>query len=310
MTCFIIINLSDSSVSRSVHDTNSISGPKLSSIIKPAGKDHGLTVLYRSTRGMISAANALHRDTWDSVLCEGVPVSMRELVLLVADQLDMNADLRNAHKLLLCSWSLGWHVKDTSSEGVTRHYWGGGVTPRTTSNYLRGDWIEIKGSDTRFGVPTSRLARVICGVQIDKVTRRIRDALPDMIWETVRNKRTGVVTFQKTYLLVRFAVGHRHSGRNRGPNLRPLCPGLLQETHCLWSWAQRRPGYKRGCFQGRSWDRNKRFFGNTTESQDMRKDLEERAWYDLVSCDQVIGYANVQPDPDRDHSFLQSVMWC
>ena len=111
MTCFIIINLSDSSVSRSVHDTNSICGPKLSSIIKPAGKDHGLTVLYRSTRGMISAANALHRDTWDSVLCEGVPVSMRELVLLVADQLDMNADLRNAHKLLLCSWSLGWHVK-------------------------------------------------------------------------------------------------------------------------------------------------------------------------------------------------------
>ena len=282
-------------------------GPKLTSIIKTGA--HGLRVLYR---GLVSAANVLHRDTWDSVLFAGVPVSIRELVLLFADKLGLETNMTTAHRLLLCSWALAWHVKVRSHDGVTLHYWGGGVTPDTTSNYLRGDWIEIKGTDIRFGVETSRLARVICAVQVSNFTRLIRDypILSDMVWETVKHQNTGVVTFRKTYLLVRFAVGHRQSGRKRGPNHRPLCPGELEQTHCLWSWAKRHPNYKRGCFQGRSWDRNKRFFGNTRESQTVRKELEHRAWYDLVSLDDIIGYANVQSDPDRDHSFLQSVMWC
>lgn len=294
--------------SASVDNTDSTSSHSVTSTIQSGG--NALDVLYRGSRGMASATQILHRDTWDSVLCAGVPVSLRELVLLVADLLGMPPDLLNAHKLLMCSWSLGWHVTAKSSDGVSRHYWGGGVTPETTSNYLRGDWIEIKGTDIRLGVPTSRLARVICGVQIRKVPQSIRRELPDVTWETVTNKRNGAVTYQKSFLLVRFAVGHRYSGRNRGPNHRPLCPGILQDTHCLWSWAQRRPQYQRGCFQGRSWERNKRFFGPTPASQTNRRELEERAWYDVVPCENVIGYANVQSDPDRDHSFLQSVMWC
>ena len=291
-----------------VDDADSINLPRLTSPITTGA--NGLTVLYRGNRGLVSPETVLHRDTWDSVLCAGVPVSLRELVLFMTDHLGLQADITNAQKLLVCSWSLGWHVKARSRDGLTVQYWGGGVTPETSSRYLRGDWIEIEGTDTRFGVPTSRLTRVICGVRINKVTRSIRDELPDMSWETVRNKRTGAETFHKTFLLVGFAVGHRSSGRNRGPNHRPLCPGILQDTHCLWSWAQRKPTYQRGCFRGRAWDRNKRLFGDTRESQDIRKDLEARAWYDLISCDRIIGHTNVQVDPDREYTFLQSVMWC
>ena len=303
-----MINPSESADAPGVADTDSMYGPRLTSIIKTGG--HGLNVLHRGARGLVSTTNVLHRDTWDFVLCAGVPVSMRELVLLFADQLGMETNMTNAHKLLVCSWSLGWHVTNTARNGVTRHYWGGGVTPATTSMYLRGDWIEIKGTDIRCGVPTSRLARLICGVQISNVTRTIREELPDVVWETKENKRTGSVTYLKTYLLVRFAAGHRHSGRKRGPKHRPLCPGILEQTHCLWSWAQRGRNYQRGCFQGRSWDRNKRYFGDTDVSQSIRKDLEQRAWYDLVPCTDIISYANVQLDPDVKHSFLQSVMWC
>ena len=98
--------------------------------------------------------------------------------------------------------------------------------------------------------------------------------------------------------------------RNRGPDHRPLCPGLLRDTHCLWEWATRDRGFLRGCLQGRNWDVNKHFFGYTDESQEIRRNNESRAWYDLIQTGDIVKYANVQPDPDTEDSYLQSVMWC
>jgi hypothetical protein len=268
--------------------------------------DNGLTVLYRGRRGLVRATQTLHRSTWDTVLCEGVPISLRELILLSADRLGVDVNMRNAHKLLECSWYLGWHVTNVSSKGISRNYWGGGVTPRTSSNYLRGDWVETNVTDLQNGVTTSRLARVICGVQVCRVRKVTGLELPDTTWETADNKPSDTVSF----LLVRYAQGHRQAGRKRGPKHRPLCPGILSDTHCLWSWTKRGVRFQRGCLRGRAWDRNKHFFGDTDESQTIRKELEEFAWYDLIQTSEVTAYANVQSDPDRDQSFLQSVMWC
>ena len=89
-----------------------------------------------------------------------------------------------------------------------------------------------------------------------------------------------------------------------------LCSGLLRDTHCLWSWAKRGPAFQRGCFSGEHWNRNKHFFGPDNESQQQRKDCEEKAWYDLIQVHNIESYANVQLDPDREDAFLQSVMWC
>lgn len=88
-------------------------------------KDNGLTVLYRGARGMVRPSHTLHRDTWDTVLCEGVLVSLRELLLLTAERLGLPVSLESAHVLLRCSWSLGWHVhtKTSKGTGTTRHYW-------------------------------------------------------------------------------------------------------------------------------------------------------------------------------------------
>ena len=51
-------------------------------------------------------------------------------------------------------------------------------------------------------------------------------------------------------------------------------------------------------------------FGPDSDSQNKRKLGEERAWYDLVQCSEIKSHTNVQLDPDREQSFLQSVMWC
>jgi len=305
----LLRNIIHAAIGTPEHETNddSVDTIRLTSDI--TSRDNGLLVLYRGRRGTVLETQELHRDTWDSLLCEGVPVSVREITHLVAHFLGVPSNLIDSQKLLTCSWSLGWHVTSIS-DGTSRHYWGGGVTPNTTSNYLRGDWIEIQGTDRHNNCTTSRLARIICGVQVRDdgnviIPPLIPAEIPDDVWQSPDNKKSRTLVF----LLVRYAQPHPHVGRSRGPQHRPLCPGLLQETHCLWSWAKRPVGFQRGCLQGRSWERNKRLFGTTEVTQEIRKTAEERAWYDIIQPNEILRYANVQADPDRNDSFLQSIMW-
>ena len=184
---------------------------------------------------------------------------------------------------------------------------GGGVTPETTSNYLRGDWVETNITDTaRSGIVTGRLARMICGFTINGVKHITRSGFPAKRWETKANEESDTMCF----ILVRYAAPHPHSRGRRGPKNRPLCPGILHSTHCLWSWATRGAAFKRGCMCGSHWNRNKYYFGPDRASQEERKHSEERAWYDLVQVHEIESHSNVQLDPDRNDSFLQSVMWC
>ena len=249
----------------------------------------------RNSRGLTLPTQLLHHDTWNALLCARVPVSLLELVQLAVDHLGLVVNMDNSHKMLRCHWKLGWRISSTTNAGITRHLRGRG-----------GNWVETNATDTNSGVVTGRLARVICGLQISKVSRITGLDLPDTTWETEANKEQDTLFF----VLVRYAAPHRNSGARRGPKHRPLCPGLLQDTHCLWSWAKRGPAFRRGCLQGNHWNRNKHFFGPDDDSQERRRICEEKAWYDLIQVHDVESYANVQIDPDRDQSFLQSVMWC
>ena len=62
---------------------------------------------------------------FDHLLCEGVPISVRELLCLFAER--VRYPVEDSHLLLQCSWTLGYHVKSVTSKGVTRNYWGGGL---------------------------------------------------------------------------------------------------------------------------------------------------------------------------------------
>ena len=195
----------------------------------------------------------------------------------------------------------------TLESGLTKHYWGGGVTPETTSRYMRGDWVEIAGTELCRHVLTSRLARVICGVKVSNVRRVLRPIqLDNDVWENNDCKNKDYVL----YLLVRYASPHPDCGRNRGPDCRPLCPGPLKDSHCLWEWCKRPPNFRRGCWRDRPWQRHRHLFGDTVEEQDLRKQNEALAWYDLVEASDITSHTNVSTDWDRPDSFIQSVMWC
>ena len=172
---------------------------------------------------------------------------------------------------------------------------------------MRGDWIEIAGSEDRGGVLTSRLARIICGVEIRKLKAVFHKSFErEGIWENESCMKNDYVVF----LLVRYARAHPDTRRSRGPDNRPLCPGALNHTHCLWKWYEQRATFHRGCWRPRPWERNKHYFGDTHEQQEKRKKQEQRAWYDFIQVCNISSYTNVQIDWDRPDSFLQSVMWC
>ena len=222
---------------------------------------------------MVSSASKLDSSTWDTVICEGVPLSLRELVELVSDNLGLHVSVQTSNQLLMCTWLLGWHIRSVTHNGISRNFWGGGVTPGTTSGYLRGDWVETRIRDVQDGVVTSRLARVICVVRIGNLRKITGLTIPvtsdddnQVTWETDDNKNEDVMHF----LIVRYARQHPRA-RTRGPHHRPLCPGILQNTHCLWKWAKRRHTFERGCLRGRAWERNKHFFGNSIESINNRR---------------------------------------
>lgn len=266
----------------------------------------GLTPLRRGGRGMHSPDGTLHHDVWDRILCEGVPVSLRELVSFAGTQLQLEGE-HNRNQLLRCSWTLGWHVTQRTLDGIVRHFWGGGVTPNTTTNYRRGDWVEVCGQEMCRGEMTSRLARIVCGVKIGNIQQVFRDqVIHDSVWETDDCKTRDYAI----YLLVRYAAPHAACGRRRGPEKRPLCPGELQTSHCLWKWYERPPQYRRGCWRQRPWSRHRHLFGNTEQEQESRRLNEARAWYDLVQVSDISDYANVSEDWDRPDAFLHSVMWC
>ena len=37
--------------------------------------------------------------------------------------------------------------------------------------------------------------------------------------------------------------------------------------------------------------------------------MDKLAWYDLIQISDIKNHTNVQIDPDRDNTFLQSIMW-
>ena len=125
--------------------------------------------LLRGRRGMHRVDEHIHHDVWDGVLAEGCPISLREIVSLAGNHLGLEDNNLTHKKLLLCSWTLGFHVYAVDSSGGKTHFWGGGMTSKTTSSLKRGDWVEIEGSELCRGVQTSRLGRMYCGVRIKNI---------------------------------------------------------------------------------------------------------------------------------------------
>ena len=72
------------------HSDNNDQGDKvtLTSLIR-MNVHPGMAPLTAARRNHVAPCVILHHDTWDAVLCEGVPVSLRELVSLTLVQLKL-----------------------------------------------------------------------------------------------------------------------------------------------------------------------------------------------------------------------------
>ncbi len=85
-------------------------------------------------------------------------------------------------------------MSSRDSQGVVKHFWGGGLTPSTTSAFKRGDWVELQGTDLCRGVETSRLARIICGVEVRHLNKFLPEFMRgDDVWENRYSKQTDTV---------------------------------------------------------------------------------------------------------------------
>ena len=256
---------------------------------------------------VLDSHNWDHQDQWDTILCPSVLVSRQEVLLLLAERLNLSRNKAGMHRVARCQISLGQHVTVTTASKMRLHYWGTGSYSRISPKKWPY-WVEVEGYETArsSGRKTSRLAYVVCGIQLKQVSL----ALGTMMPTPMREVKGEVGKDSLTFLLVRYAQAHPSAIR-RGPEHRPLCPGPLQTTHCLWTWASRPVGYQRGCFRSRPWQRHARYFGQTREQRQQVKESEARAWYDIVQVTTAGNYANVQADvgPDGEVVFLQSLLF-
>ena len=277
--------------------------PKNITISSPLLNDDGSPVYLETD-------NWTHSDKWDAIVLPNVLLSRKELLALVAGRLAGSTSRATQIKVAKCDWFIGRHVTVTTASKMRLHYWGSGTyncIGKTDSKWPT--WVEVEGHDV---VPTSRrrrtsrLAFVVCGIQLKNILAAIGAPLAEELREVEGTRGEDTVTF----LLVRYATAHA-TATLRGPEHRPLCPGPLQHSHSLWTWTTRPESHQRGCFRPRPWERNRRYFGVTDAEQDSLRQANSRAWYDIIQVTNVRCYANVQNDPDpiQNGVFLQSLVW-
>ena len=251
--------------------------------------------------------NWTHSDNWDAIICPDILVSRKELLQLLAEKLHTSRNQLGMGKVARCVHSIDRHVTVTTVSKMKLHYWGSGTyncVGRQSGTWQT--WVEVEGHDRSASSKrlTSRLAFVVCAIHLKK----IRSAMGMPLAPELREVED---PDSATFFLIRYAAPHP-SATLRGPEHRPLCPGPLKNTHCLWTWASRPEGHERGCFRPRPWSRHRRHFGSTEYRQDKLKKKNRRAWYDLIQVTNIKNYANVQKDPDPylgGEVFLQSCVW-
>ena len=253
------------------------------------------------------AANWTHSDNWDAIICPDILVSRKELLQLLAERLHTSRNQLGMKQVARCVHSIDRHVTVTTVSNMKLHYWSCGTyncVGRRSSAWQT--WVEVEGSD-RCGSSrrvTSRLAFVVCAIHLKNIHAALGIPLAEELCEVDDLDSA-------TFFLIRYAAPHP-SATLRGPEMRPLCPGPLKNTHCLWTWAMRPEGHERGCFRPRPWSRHRRYFGSTEPQQEQLMQSNRRAWYDLIQVTNIKNYANVQKDPDPyldGEVFLQSCVW-
>ena len=137
----------------------------------------------------------VHTDQWDLLLCPSVLVSRKEVLLLLAERLWNLRTKKAMYQVASCPWTIGRHVAVTTSSGVRLHYYGVG-TGKVQNKFQT--WVEVLGFDQVRSKKTSRLACVICGIQLKDFLNTTGCPIP----ETLRDVQGIPGRHSVTFLLV------------------------------------------------------------------------------------------------------------
>ena len=115
-----------------------------------------------------------HADMWDTILCPDVLVSRRELLLLVAERMQTSRNVVGMNLVAQCDWYIGRHLTLTTTSQARRHYWCCGTYNRVGQGSRKwATWVEVEGYDGRGTRKTSRLAFLVCAIQLKNINNFI-----------------------------------------------------------------------------------------------------------------------------------------
>lgn len=225
--------------------------------------------------------------TQRSFLHNQVRLTRAELLDLLCAELELPTTMESYRCMEVLRWTIGQKLL---MPNVTA-YWA------TDDNYLgqsqqRRDVFLLDGSFTENGVSTAFCCQATCFITISKL-----DELCERTGRTLPVRlRNEIHKNSLTFVLARWLTYHNDSWA-RDSRSHPICPGPLQHTHCLWTFAKTRTprkmmvdsnGNPSSAFRSYS-----QMFGDTTISQMKRWNSEKRAYYGLVTPRSIMSSCNI-----------------
>ena len=172
-----------------------------------------------------------------------------------------------------------------------------------TRNTARRDVLFLEGFETTpAGIRNALCCEAICFIAVSSTSEQFQ--IPANI-----PAENGHAIF----ILGRWFEPHSAVGNNRDSDSRPVCPGPLQINHCLWRYARarskRRVMVSRRGQPTRSFGEQVHLFGESTGEQNIAFNLEQRAYFCLVSPETVLCRANMCPQFKHDSSEFDLTTW-
>jgi len=206
-----------------------------------------------------------------------------ELLDMLCDKLQMSKT-RESYSMLQClSWTFG--RKLVMPNGVV--YWATDTDYLGDTDSSRRDVFRIHGSERCRQLETSFCCEAVVFVQISG-WHLLLDAMPNR--ELPRYLAQDLDSDTLRFVLGRWLTDHPDSTR-RDSTFRPVCPGPLEHTHCLWKYAKTTRPRKLMTTNGRpsaAFTACKDMFGSTHHAVYKKWDEEQRAYYTLLLTSTIV----------------------
>ena len=230
-----------------------------------------------------------------SILHPQARVTRVEVLDLLCAKLNLPTTIHSYQRLQHLHFQLGQKLV---REGDGKTFWA------TDYNYTfetshksrrRRDIVLVKGAEQRLyltdtGEHVTKL-NALCGEAVCflKISDLGEINVPP---ELERDESSTVDQPTYTFILLRYFEPDPSRNSERDPLHRPLCTGPLHINHCLWRYAQAKT-YRKAISTGtglpnESFDRQKHMFGETPEEQTRLFDMEKKAYYALISPNNVV----------------------